>query len=110
MATVAIDNDERKIGHMGASDSLDLGVPVATSRERMAAHRQRRRKNLVQFAVAVAADDLAWLARSGYFEVQSEDGKRAVEALASSAPTLLPASTPPGVTVTSEVGGTITSA
>ena len=25
VATLAIDNDERKIGHMGASDSLDYG-------------------------------------------------------------------------------------
>jgi hypothetical protein len=54
---------------------------VATSRERMAAHRERRRKNLVQFTVAVAADELAKIARSGYPEVQSEDEKRAVEAL-----------------------------
>ena len=47
----------------------------------MAAHRERRRKDLVQFTVAVAADDLTEIARSGYPEVQSEDEKRAVEAL-----------------------------
>jgi hypothetical protein len=45
----------------------------------MAAHRERRRKNLVQFTVPVAADELAEIARSGYPEVQSEDEKRAVE-------------------------------
>ena len=45
----------------------------------MAAHRKRRRKNLVQFTVPVAADELAEIARSGYPEVQSEDEKRAVE-------------------------------
>jgi hypothetical protein len=66
---------------MVADDNLDHGVTVATSRERMAAHRERRRKNLVQFTVAVAADELAKIARSGYPEVQSEDEKRAVEAL-----------------------------
>ena len=54
---------------------------MATSRERMAAHRERRRKNLIQFTVAVAADDLAEIARSGYPEVRSDDEKRAVEAL-----------------------------
>jgi hypothetical protein len=47
----------------------------------MAAHRERRRKNLVQFTVAVAADDIAEIARSGYPEVQSDDEKLAVEAL-----------------------------
>ena len=66
---------------MVGDDNLDHGVTVATSRERMAAHRERRRKNLVQFTVAVAADELAKIARSGYPEVQSEDEKRAVEAL-----------------------------
>ena len=66
---------------MVADDNLDHGVIVATSRERMAAHRERRRKNLVQFTVAVAADELAKIARSGYPEVQSEDEKRAVEAI-----------------------------
>ena len=45
----------------------------------MAAHRERRRKNLVQFTVALAADELAEIARSGYPEVQSEDEKRAAE-------------------------------
>jgi hypothetical protein len=54
---------------------------LATSRERMAAYRARRCKSLVQFTVAVAADELAEIARSGYPEVQSEDEKRAVEAL-----------------------------
>jgi hypothetical protein len=66
---------------MVADDNLDHGVIVATSRERMAAHRERRRKNLVQFTVAAAADELAEIARSGYPEVRSEDKKRAVEAL-----------------------------
>ena len=47
----------------------------------MAAQRERRRKNLVQFTVAAAADELAEIARSGYPEVRSEDKKRAVEAL-----------------------------
>ena len=48
----------------------------------MAAHRERRRKNLVQFTVAVAADELAVIARSGYPEVrEAEDEKRAVEAI-----------------------------
>jgi hypothetical protein len=64
---------------MVADDNLDHGVIVATSRERMAAHRERRRKNLVQFTVALAADELAEIARSGYPEVQSEDEKRAAE-------------------------------
>ena len=64
-----------------ADDNLDHGFTVATSRERMAAHRERRRKNLVQFTVAVAADELAVIARSGYPEVQAEDEKRAVEAI-----------------------------
>jgi 5,10-methylenetetrahydrofolate reductase len=45
------------------------------------AHRERRRKNLVQFTVAVAADELTEIARAGYPEVHSEDEKRAVEAL-----------------------------
>jgi hypothetical protein len=47
----------------------------------MAAHPERRRKNLVHFSVAVAADDIAEIARSGYPEVQSDDEKLAVEAL-----------------------------
>jgi len=42
----------------------------------MAAHRERRRKNLFQFTVAVAADDIAVIARSGYPEVQAEDENR----------------------------------
>ena len=55
------------------------------------AHRERRRKNLVQFTVAVAADELTEIARAGYPEVHSEDEKRAVEALAaSSSPTCSP--------------------
>ena len=66
---------------MVAGDNFDHGVTVATSREIMAAHRERRRKNLVQFTVAVAADELAVIAPSGYPEVQSEDEKRAVEAI-----------------------------
>jgi hypothetical protein len=79
--SLPVNDNERKIGQMVGDDNLDHGVTVATSRERMAAHRERRRKNLVQFTVAVAADELAKIARSGYPEVQSEDEKRAVEAI-----------------------------
>jgi hypothetical protein len=71
-----------------------MDFTVATSRERMAAHRERRLKNLVQFTVPVAADDLAEIARSGYPEVRSEDEKRAVEALGLLSATPLHASTP----------------
>ena len=66
--SLPVNDNERKIGQTVGDDNLDHGVTVATSRERMAAHRERRRKNLFQFTVAVAADDIAEIARSGYPE------------------------------------------
>ena len=53
-----------------------MEVPVATSRERMAAHRERRYKSLLQRTVTIAEADLAAIASCGYPEVKSDDKVR----------------------------------
>ena len=58
-----------------------MEVTVATSRERMAAHRARRCKSLVQRTVTIAEADLAAIASCGYPEVKSDDKVRAAQAL-----------------------------
>jgi hypothetical protein len=67
MSPLALNDNERKIGHMVAGDNLDHGEsPMATSAERMPAKRARRRKNLVQVTLTIASEDLDQIARSGY--------------------------------------------
>ena len=52
VAPDAVNDDERKIGHLVAPATISImEVTVATSRERMAVHRERRRSGLVQFIV-----------------------------------------------------------
>jgi hypothetical protein len=58
-----------------------MEVTVATSRERMAAHRERRYKSLLQRTVTIAEADLAAIASRGYPDVMSGDKVRAAEAL-----------------------------
>jgi hypothetical protein len=71
-----------EIGHMLASATISImEVPVATSRERMAAHRERRYKSLLQRTVTIAEADLAAIASCGYPEVKSDDKVRAAQAL-----------------------------
>jgi hypothetical protein len=55
-------------------------VTVATSRERMAAHRARRCKSLVQRTVTIAEADLAEIAGCGYPVLKFDDKVRAAEA------------------------------
>jgi hypothetical protein len=54
---------------------------MATGAERVAAHRARRHKNLVQRTVTIAESDLNEIAGAGYPEVKSDDKVRAAEAL-----------------------------
>ena len=58
-----------------------MEVTVATSRERTAAHRERRYKSLLQRTVTIAEADLAAIASCGYPEVKSDDKVRSAEAL-----------------------------
>jgi hypothetical protein len=66
---------------------------MATRAERVAAHRARRHKNLVQRTVTIAESDLNEIAGAGYPEVKSEDKVRAARRSASSSVTPLHAST-----------------
>jgi hypothetical protein len=59
-----------------------MGVTVATGAQRVAAHRQRRRKNLVQFRGVVLTDnDVREIADTGYESIRSADPAKASEAL-----------------------------
>ena len=58
-----------------------MEVTLATSRERMAAHRERRYKSLIQRTVTIAEADLAAIASCGYPDVMSDDKVRAAQAL-----------------------------
>ena len=58
-----------------------MEVTLATSRERMAAHRERRYKSLLQRTVTIAEADLAAIASCGYPDVMSDDKVRAAQAL-----------------------------
>ena len=55
-------------------------ITVATSRERMAAHRERRYKSLLQRTVTIAEADLAAIASCGHPDVMSDDKVRAAQA------------------------------
>ena len=78
-----------------------MEVPVATTRERMAAHRERRYKSLLQRTVTIAEADLAAIASCGYPEVKSDDKVRAAQALGLlSSATPLPVWTATGDVVT----------
>ena len=79
VAALPVNDDERKSGHMLAGDNLDhRGSPMATSAERMAATRARRRAGLVRFVVD-AADRRA--VRLGYEGVTADEPRAAGEAL-----------------------------
>jgi hypothetical protein len=94
MAPDAVNDDERKIGHMLAPATISImEVTVATSRERMAAHRARRCKSLVQRTVTIAEADLGEIASCGYPDVKSDDKVRAAEALGLFISDTVPAST-----------------
>ena len=55
---------------------------MATGAQRVAAHRQRHRKNLVQFRGVVLSDnDVRELADTGYEDIRSGDPAKASEAL-----------------------------
>jgi hypothetical protein len=54
---------------------------LATSRERMAAHRERRYKSLHQRTLTIAEADLAAIASCGYPDVMSDDKVRSAQAL-----------------------------
>jgi hypothetical protein len=59
-----------------------MGATVATGAQRVAAHRQRRRKNLVQFrGVVLSENDVREIANTGYEDVRSADPAKASEAL-----------------------------
>ena len=57
MAALPVNDDERKIRHMFAGDNLDHGVTVATSRERMAAHRERKKKRQLRLSLTIGGED-----------------------------------------------------
>ena len=54
---------------------------MATSAERMAATRARRRSGLVQFVVAMPISDRDEIARAGYEAIAGTDQRAAAEAL-----------------------------
>jgi len=60
-----------------------MGATVATGAQRVAAHRQRRRMNLVQFQRVVLSDnDVREIADTSYEDIRSADLAKASEALA----------------------------
>ena len=82
MAALPVNDDERKIGQMVAPATISImEVTVATSRERVAAHRARRRKSLVQITAAISESDLKEIAGAGYPDVKSDDRQQAALAL-----------------------------
>ena len=59
VAALPVNDQERKIRHMIPGDNFDHGEsPMLTEAERVAAHRARRHKNLVQRTVTIAESDL----------------------------------------------------
>jgi len=46
---------------------------MATSAERMRAHRERARRGLRRFTISVSADDLSVIAENGYEDAASSD-------------------------------------
>jgi hypothetical protein len=58
-----------------------MGITVATSAERMAATRARRRSGLVQFMVTMPITDRDEIARAGYEAIAGQDQRAAAEAL-----------------------------
>ena len=66
VAALPVNDDERKSGHMLAGDNLDhRGSPMATSAERMAATRARRRAGLVRFVVTLPiAEPSGWATKA----------------------------------------------
>ena len=81
MGALPVNDDERKIRYMVAGDNLDHGVTVATSAERMAATRFRRRAGLVQFVVTLPIAERDEIVRLGYEGVAADDQRAAGEAL-----------------------------
>ena len=67
---------------MPASATISImEITVATSRERMAATRARRRSGLVQFVVTMPISDRDEIARAGYEAIAGQDQRAAAEAL-----------------------------
>jgi hypothetical protein len=58
-----------------------MGITVATSAERMAATRARRRAGLAQFVVTMPIAERNEIARLGYEAIGGEDERAAAEAL-----------------------------
>jgi hypothetical protein len=87
MASLVVNDHERKIGHMIPGDDLDHGEPpmAATSAERMAATRARRRAGLVQFLVTLPIAEMDEIVRLGYEGVAAARGRPARRYASSSA-------------------------
>ena len=64
---------------MVAGDNLDHGVTVATSRERMAAHRERKKKRQLRLSLTIGSEDADEMIRCGY-DVRAADPAAAVAA------------------------------
>ena len=79
MAALPVKDDERKIRHMFAGDNLDHGVTVATSRGRMAAHRERKKKRQLRLSLTIGSEDADEMIRCGY-DVRAADPAAAVAA------------------------------
>jgi hypothetical protein len=79
VGALPVNDDERKIRYMVAGDNLDHGVTVATSRERMAAHRERKKKRQLRLSRTIGGEDADEMIRCGY-DVRAADPAAAVAA------------------------------